>query len=44
MKKLMADIKTKWFTALDKQHYAMTLNDKITSKLDKVNEVQAELG
>ena len=44
MKKMMSDVKLKWFAALDKQHYAQTLNDKITKKLDKVNEVQGQLG
>lgn len=43
MRKTMAEIKQKWFTALDKQHYAKTLNDKITRKLEKVNGVQSEL-
>jgi len=41
---MMADIKLKWFTALDKQHYSITLIDKITQKLDKVNSVQGQLG
>jgi len=40
MKKLMSEIKQKWFTSLDRQHYSMTLNEKITLKLDKVNIVQ----
>lgn len=44
IKKMMADVKDKWFQALDKQQYAVTLNDKITKKLDKVNEVQRVLG
>ena len=41
---MMGDIKVKWFTALDKQHYSLMLNEKITNKLDKVNSVQGELG
>lgn len=38
-KKMMSDIKQKWFNALDKQHQVLTLNEKIIAKLDKVNDV-----
>lgn len=41
---MMGEIKLKWFTALDKQHYSLMLNEKITKKLEKVNDMQGELG
>ena len=41
---MMSDIKQKWFNALDKQHQVLSLNEKIMAKLDKVNDVQHELG
>ena len=41
---MLSHIKQKWFEVLDQQHSSEMLNEKIIGKLDKVTEVQEELG
>lgn len=42
-KKMVSDIRKKWYEALDKQHESDLLQEKILHKLDKVSKVQGEV-